>query len=665
MIVGLAALLGLAPGFAPHAYADNRHAASAGRLDLEHSPVPVISLYEAVAGKTGGPGEISGLRYEDPYPSLSRADAEDSGPGQKKIYDAQGRLVEIRIRDDAGQETERRFYDAGENLRETWFLSYVEQSLSKITKKDAGGIIRFEYYYRPGSEHTGDYAEVWFYAYDGNHLKQIKKYNASNRLTHIYDYHGANTADPARYTGFWLFDYDAAGDLKQILKYDRDSRLQSGFRYDPQAQSWDDYAQKTSVAYDASGKKISEDTYSYDASGQAVGRSFRRYDSGGQETQWIREVYAKQALVSYEDFRYATGQMKRRYYRTYNPHGLLTYQRDESYFSTDRAALINETSFKDGLRWQGRARIYDDDGSLRKVYSVRYQDPRNVLNVRNFGAAGDGMANDAYAFQAAQAAAAKIGRSEIFVPNTDAGYLIGTGTQDGITTSIRPAGHTAWTSDYALLIHGAWSKDAGPLLFDVRDVADVEISGFRIDGGGEARNGVGMRGVVEDIRLSNLEFFDHAGYAIVYEDGNEDPGRARFENLVLDRVRILGKTGPDGTGSGIYLSSRSRLYGDVPASRGLYLRMLNVDIARGETDFRKHGPQGLTLHNVRDVVLEYSVFLGGARAGVVFSDDVRHALVRNVETGYSRRGLDLGTEAGQPAAVSSNVRVEGYWHRPS
>jgi len=114
-----------------------------------------------------------------------------------------------------------------------------------------------------------------------------------------------------------------------------------------------------------------------------------------------------------------------------------------------------------------------------------------VVNVRDFGAVGDGVTDDAAAFEAA-VSAAQTRRVPVFVPAGTNPYLLGTGlVLDGVTLLGDGAGSilkVATASGFGLQLSGADARLAGVRVLGPgaetwpQSAAEVDLSGVALDG---------------------------------------------------------------------------------------------------------------------------------------------------------------------------------------
>src|SRR5690606_11843148 len=202
---------------------------------------------------------------------------------------------------------------------------------------------------------------------------------------------------------------------------------------------------------------------------------------------------------------------------------------------------------------------------------------RPIIDVRELGAVGDGYTDDSAAFREAQRLATRSGGAIIRVPPTAEGYVIGDGRTKN--TAIAMTSGTRWVGDGTRLIHRAKNLLGQNHLFYVRDASDVEIEGFEIDGEGEIRVGVFLTGVILNAAARDLWLHDLRSFAIVSGGPARKLATAYFDGITLENIRIDGKVGKVGDGSGINIFPRSQR-GTAPAARRLTIRDTFIDVSQ-------------------------------------------------------------------------------------
>lgn len=287
------------------------------------------------------------------------------------------------------------------------------------------------------------------------------------------------------------------------------------------------------------------------------------------------------------------------------------------------------------------------------------------VNVKNFGAVGDGINDDAFAFQAAQNHIDAIGRGRINVPKGE--YRIGTTTNqiNGIDgTSIIVGSNTHWRAERgAKIISGARNSSFGNNCFLIRNAKNVLIEGFAADGQATSPTDrpqvfVAMEGVVERVALCDLSLRNFANFAIVYGDQETNPDFARFDNVLIRDIDIGGVTGLEGDGSGINFFPRSSRDG-IAASRNLRLYNITVDVSNGSKVALEQGPQGIKINNVDGVTLDGCVCTGGRVASITVANGCRHALVAG-RGRNSSLGLNITTNTNATTNETKYIMVRDW-----
>jgi hypothetical protein len=274
----------------------------------------------------------------------------------------------------------------------------------------------------------------------------------------------------------------------------------------------------------------------------------------------------------------------------------------------------------------------------------------NTVSVLDFGARGDGYTDDAAAFQAAINAVAGNG-GIVFVPRPNVGYVIGDGQRTG--TSFRCPSGVAWQGEGSRIIHRARTVEGRNELFDIRDVSDVTVDGFIIDGEEEVRKAVKLGGQTRRIALRNLEVVDCVNFAIACGDDG-----SAFEDVLLDRITIRGACGVAGTGSGINFFPRMQ-NGDLPASRGLTMRDLNIDVSDGRSPKgrkkRQAGPQCIKLNNLTGALIERCTGFGAAITGINVSNGTTDLTVVDSQLSGCTWGVRITSRSNDATTVTQNT----------
>lgn len=295
--------------------------------------------------------------------------------------------------------------------------------------------------------------------------------------------------------------------------------------------------------------------------------------------------------------------------------------------------------------------------------------PAVTVDVGMFGAVGDGITDDSPAFRAAQTFVSSRGGGTIRVPHTPKGYRIGTGTHEGPgarETGIVVGSGTRWVGEGGVRLIAGSRTARGNYVFQISDVQDVQVEGFLADGQARHQSDqpyvfISMSGVVKGIRLHNLSLYNFANFALQYADKRTDPILARFQDIVITQVRIGGTTGVTGAGAGINLFPRSQSAEGAPASRGLVIDTIDVDVTNGSNDTRKHGPQGLKINNVDGIGAYDLRCKGGDVAAVIITNGCRNVKIQG-RSSASRIGLTVDTYNNAANALTGGVVVQNWIH---
>lgn len=181
-------------------------------------------------------------------------------------------------------------------------------------------------------------------------------------------------------------------------------------------------------------------------------------------------------------------------------------------------------------------------------------DARLSVNVKAFGAKGDGSTDDTAAFAAARAFLMTTYGGRIFVPRGvyKTNIKFGDGTSGGKTYRVTLVGESSGTSGgYGATLVPAINAD--PVISIKGDygsssmgdcVQNIGIKNLRIDGSASTTTGIHI-GQAFDIRLENVMIYKMGGHGIVLETPNH------LFNINIERCRIQ-ENGQSGTGWGIY-----------------------------------------------------------------------------------------------------------------
>ncbi len=274
----------------------------------------------------------------------------------------------------------------------------------------------------------------------------------------------------------------------------------------------------------------------------------------------------------------------------------------------------------------------------------------------DFGARGDGYTDDAAAFQAAIGALALTGGT-IVVPRPSVGYVIGDGRRPG--TSLRCPSGVAWQGEGSRIIHRARTPEGRNELFDIRDVSDVTVDGFIVDGEEQVRKAVKLSGQTQRIALRNMEIFDCVNFAIAC--GDDD---SVFQDVLVERISISGACGVAGTGSGINFFPRLQS-GDAPASRGLTMRDLTIEVSDGRNPKhkpkfekkQKSGPQCIKLNNLIGAVIERCNGSGAAIAGINVSNGTTDLTILDSNLSANTWGVRITSRSNDSTTVTRNTTL--------
>jgi len=292
-----------------------------------------------------------------------------------------------------------------------------------------------------------------------------------------------------------------------------------------------------------------------------------------------------------------------------------------------------------------------------------------TVDVKMFGALGDGVTDDSAAFQAAQAFISAQGGGTIRVPYTDRGYRIGVGTRKrrgAKNSGIVVRSHTRWIGDSGVRLIAGCRTPRGNYIFQINDAEDVEIMGFSADGQAQEQKDqpyvfASLSGVVQRVYLHHLSLYNFANFALQYADSRIDPIRARLENVAVANVHVGGVTGVTGAGSGINFFPRAQRAKKMPASKGLVLDALNIDVTNGSAEIGRHGPQCLKINNIDGIEAREISCLGGRVAGTIITNGCRNVTIRG-KSSASRIGLSVDTYNNISTGRTGDILIQDWGH---
>lgn len=280
----------------------------------------------------------------------------------------------------------------------------------------------------------------------------------------------------------------------------------------------------------------------------------------------------------------------------------------------------------------------------------------STVDVRAFGAKGDGVTDDSGAFQRAQEAVTKAGGGTVLVPASPKGYVIGDGAKNGTAISVRT--DTNWKGQDALLIHRARTAEGRNHLFSLVSVHNVSISGFAITGEGQKRIAIHMAGTSSGILLEHLKLRDLQNFAITFSKTDNDAKISSFNGLTIRDVTVGGIVGRTGDGSGIDIFPRGA-GSQGPLSKNLDMEDISVDVTQGSNWVKDHGPQGVKVNNVDGVTLRNIRVVGGHSAGITICNGSANVHAENLTISKSNRGLQIMDSTRRYPYHVRNVWVSG------
>ena len=177
----------------------------------------------------------------------------------------------------------------------------------------------------------------------------------------------------------------------------------------------------------------------------------------------------------------------------------------------------------------------------------------DVVNVKDFGAVGDGVADDTAAIQAALNSGAKL----VYIPPTNNSYLVGSLTMPTITGFVLQGSGSA-----SMLKQKAgtgsvikWPTRATDILYPVQSIKDIHFDGS-----------LGTDHIVNTTYVGNVEFFNCSvrniptNKSAFYVNGNPTDGTYTHD-IYFNSCDIINNTSSPGSGNygiaGIQLASKA------------------------------------------------------------------------------------------------------------
>lgn len=315
--------------------------------------------------------------------------------------------------------------------------------------------------------------------------------------------------------------------------------------------------------------------------------------------------------------------------------------------------------------------ILSGSGLTTTLYQNEPTGSLHRADVRDFGAAGDGVTNDTAAIAAALASVPSTGGDVYFPPGT---YQI--------TSSLTPQSKTKIHGEGA----GSIINDAtGNIsLIDITNVDDIEISSIALSGSGVIP--VAGRGAIfsgnggsERVRIENVYITGAGTCGISLEDCIEvdivgNTIRSSLENgiqIVGDNVRItiMGNTivssGAIGSGtqSGIYVggnAARVAVVGNViDTAEHVGIRVSGSDNCVFSSNIIRSAPTGILLSNADRNTVSGNNIIGGSLGISVADTSDRNVIVNNTVTTSSGSSITIAAAVTDTQVIGNDAVAHG------
>lgn len=184
---------------------------------------------------------------------------------------------------------------------------------------------------------------------------------------------------------------------------------------------------------------------------------------------------------------------------------------------------------------------------------------------------------------------------------------------------------------------------------------------------------VSLTGTIRGVRIERVEFVDVLNFALAYgKSGEVDPNVDYIDGLYLIGLRGRGVSSPDeGTGSAVNLFPRvvtlDPITGQyIALSKNVLVHDFVWDLTNGSPDVTLHGPQGIKLNAIRQVIIDEAIIYGGSISAITVTNGASDVLISNVFAYGSAIGLIISgnvhdTEPG--LAFTQRVRVRNFVYR--